>query len=140
MWWRPQRRQAQDGMHPAWRQFETADGVPYFHNAVLGRSTWEKPPALFSRQVRACAADPHMKLLLQTMPPGTMLRPHHRHACAAKSCTPDSVRARFQSRVAASAPYLRHLWLDHNLPSCGDGLPRVHDLCRTDSAQASPIR
>jgi len=49
-----QRRQAQDGMHPAWRQFETADGVPYFYNAVLGRSTWEKPPALFSRQVRAC--------------------------------------------------------------------------------------
>ncbi len=48
----PQRRQAQDGMHPAWRQFETADGVPYFYNAVLGRSTWEKPPALFSRQVR----------------------------------------------------------------------------------------
>ena len=50
-----QRRQVHDGMHPAWRQFETADGVPYFHNAMLGKSTWEKPLALFSRQVRDVA-------------------------------------------------------------------------------------
>ena len=44
-----------DGTHPAWRQFETADGVPYFHNAMLGKSTWDKPRALFSRQVRILA-------------------------------------------------------------------------------------
>ena len=29
----------------------TADGMPYYHNAILGKSSWEKPPALYSRQV-----------------------------------------------------------------------------------------
>lgn len=48
----PQQQAATSALSRAgWKEYLSPSGVPYFHNAQRGESSWEKPSDLWSRQV-----------------------------------------------------------------------------------------